>query len=129
MKIYLICSVRNAKPESISEAENYVKSLENDGHTVHYPPRDVDQTDDGVGLKICECHRKAMIECDEVHILFDPDSRGSLFDFGMAFVLNKPIRVVNDITRTKHKSYGNVMLELSKRNDFMGLCPFGSERE
>ena len=113
MKIYLICSVRNADSASKKEADAYVVQLESKGHTVHYPPRDVDQTDDGIGFNICNTHRKAIIECDEVHVLWNKESIGSHFDFGMAFALNKKIVVANGIERSKNKSYGNVLLFMS----------------
>lgn len=114
MKIYLICSVRNADESSKQEAEKYVRKLESQGHSVHFPPRDVDQTDDGCGLRICLQHRQAMEDCNSVHVLFDPNSKGSLFDFGMAFALNKPIVIAKPIAKTPHKSYGNVLLSIGE---------------
>ena len=50
MKIFLICPVRTSDDRYF--ADWIVYRLEQEGHTVHYPPRDVDQTDDGVGLEI-----------------------------------------------------------------------------
>jgi len=69
LKIYLICSVRKATKEQKQFAEGYVSQLESEGHEVHFPPRDTDQTDDGCGLAICESHQQALIEADEVHFL------------------------------------------------------------
>jgi len=92
-KVFLICPVRSGQFEAVANA--YVESLERLGWEVHHPPRDVDQTDDGIGLKICEAHREAMRNCEEVHIIYHPDSQGWLFDFGMAFMLEKPICLVN----------------------------------
>ncbi len=113
-KVFLICPVRSGELETVARV--YVDTLEKFGWEVHYPPRDVDQTDDGVGMKICEAHRKAMLECDEVHIIYHPSSQGWLFDFGMAFVLEKPIVLVNekDIEFPINKHYINVARELSK---------------
>lgn len=115
MKIYIICSVRNATEEQIAFAENYVRRLEHQGHEVHYPPRDTDQTDDGTGLNICISHRDAMEECDEVHVLWDKDSKGSHVDFGMAFAHYKPIVYVDNFATTPYKSYGNVIKAIGSK--------------
>jgi nucleoside 2-deoxyribosyltransferase len=89
MRIYLICPVRNAT----RTFESYVAELEAQGHTVHFPPRDVAQ-DCPTGQTICEKHRAAMIEADEVHVVWDVESKGSHFDLGMAYALHKPIVAV-----------------------------------
>ena len=86
-RVYLICPVRSCSEADWLFADAYVAWLERDGASVHYPPRDVDQTDDGVGLAISEAHREAMLGCDEVHVIWDGGSVGSHFDFGMAFML------------------------------------------
>lgn len=64
--MYLICPVRNCSPQQRQFAAEYVEELEQQGIKVHYPPRDVDQTDDGIGLRINEANRQALLECDEV---------------------------------------------------------------
>jgi len=118
MHIYLICPVRNC-PEEVSRfADDYVRRLEADGATVHYPPRDVDQTDDGIGLTISQAHRVAMKACDEVHVIWDPRSLGSHFDFGMAFMLQAwrevPIVLASPVERTPGKSYGNKLAAIAR---------------
>ena len=113
MKIYVICPVRRAGDE-VSTVSAYVSKLESEGHIVHYPPRDVDQTDDGIGLSICQHHRAAMEEADEVHVWWDYESTGSHFDFGMAYALHKPIFVVNNPNRTPNKSYTNILLAVAE---------------
>lgn len=119
MNVYLICPVRNVSPDDKHRATEYVATLERGGHRVHYPPRDVDQSDD-CGLAICEAHRDAMLVADEVHVLWNPASNGSHFDFGMAFMLAamKPIRfkVVGRLDKSSGKSYANVLLSISDRN-------------
>lgn len=112
-RIFLICPVRSGQLEE--ESRQYVEALEYMGHQVHYPPRDVDQTDDGVGLGICVAHREAMHLCDEVHIIYHPESTGWLFDFGMAFALRKPIYLVNysEIDFPAKKHYINAARVLS----------------
>ena len=38
---------------------------------------------------------RAMIEwADEVHIIYDGRSIGTVFDFGMAFALRKPVKII-----------------------------------
>lgn len=62
------------------------------GHTVRSPVFDDHDTLDELG--ICE-HNREMIEwADEVHIIWDARSIGTIFDFGMAFGLQKPIRII-----------------------------------
>jgi len=50
-----------------------------------------------------------MAQADEVHVHWNPESKGSHFDFGMAFALHKPIHLINMPEKTLHKSYGNVL--------------------
>jgi nucleoside 2-deoxyribosyltransferase len=90
MKIYLITPVRMAGPKIAEMAAHHTASLEAMGHKVHFPPRDAPQ-DCKTGRSICEAHLKAMRACDSVHVLWDVDSKGSHFDLGMAYALNKPI--------------------------------------
>jgi len=116
--IYLICPVRNRTDEQNELADRYVARLEKEGHVVHYPPRDVDQSDDGIGLGISAAHRKAMRRADEVHVIWDPESRGSHFDFGMAFMLQSwkkcPIVLVSAPERTTRRSYGNMLRAVAR---------------
>jgi len=92
----------------------YIQSLEKAGVKIHYPPRDTNQ-DDTIGVNICEENLKAISESNEVHIFWSGKSKGSLFDFGMAFALRKPIKLVNKIKPTIGKSFNNVLLALDKK--------------
>ena len=91
----------------------YVKNLEDQGIDVHYPPRDTNQNDT-IGFRICSQNKKAIIESDEVHIFYNPNSTGSLFDIGMAFAFEKPIRLINKVETTEGKSFANVLNYLNK---------------
>jgi len=91
MRAYLICPVRGHDP---SETADIVADLESQGWDVYWPHRDTDQ-DDPVGLKICEQNRRGIEESDAVFLMFDLDSRGSLFDLGMAFALRKPLTIIS----------------------------------
>ena len=123
MKVYLICPVRNCSEEQSEFLDSYVETLEKLGHEVHYPSRDVDQRDDGIGLGILEAHRKAMFGCHEVHIYWDQESKGSHFDLGMAWMLQavKPliIKYIVKPEHTKHKSFSNVITVLTERHSLV----------
>jgi len=131
MKIFLICPVRKRKKRTLKrfliwigiiadqdkqEQEailRYVSGLEEAGHEVHWPPRDTDQ-DDPIGLRICQDNGQAIKEADEIRIWWNEKSLGSHFDFGMAFILQKKIVLINpqSVQRTLTKSFTNVLLEL-----------------
>lgn len=93
MYIYVICPVRNVIKEQTDEIDKYVETLEKEGHTVHYPPRDVNQNDE-TGFNIVMAHKKAMIKCDRVDIFWDKTSTGSHQDLGMAIMANKHLHLV-----------------------------------
>lgn len=119
-KIFVICLVRNVKPKIQKCIEAYVTQLEQEGYDVYWPARDTDQSDP-IGLTICETNRTAIERAGAIHIWFDPQSQGSLFDFGMTFAFlkysKKRIVIANrhEVQRTPHKSFQNVLLELSLR--------------
>jgi hypothetical protein len=119
-RVYLICPVRGRSEADRVFADDYVARLEREGASVHYPPRDVDQTDDGIGLAISEAHREAMLGCDEVHVIWDGASVGSHFDFGMAFMLRAwkdvPIVLARPVEPTPTKSYGNKLATIAARD-------------
>jgi nucleoside 2-deoxyribosyltransferase len=86
----MIMPVRVTSEEVNQFASNYCQALETFGHEVHFPVRDAPQ-DDPTGRMICEVHRIAMLEADEVHVLWDINSKGSHFDLGMAYALGKKL--------------------------------------
>lgn len=45
-------------------------------------------------LELCEYNRLLIEEADEVHVIWDGRSVGTVFDFGMAFALKKPVQIV-----------------------------------
>lgn len=103
----------------------YVAKLEADGHDVYWPARNNPyQKTDKIGVKICGHNREKMFWADEIHIWYDKDSMGSIFDIGMffAFVGNKYFKkfiIINskDVVRTPHKSFENLVLTLAKKFD------------
>jgi nucleoside 2-deoxyribosyltransferase len=98
MKIALIGST-SYQPRFQVEAAK----LRHLGHTVRSPVFDDSLDLDELG--ICE-HNREMIEwADEVHIIWDQRSIGTIFDFGMAFALHKTTR----ITYLEPKTIAGVM--------------------
>lgn len=115
-KVFMICPVRIITKEVYQILQKYKMELEQRGYRVHFPPDDTNQLDP-VGLAICSQNRAAIRDADEIHIYWNPGSEGSRFDLGMAFMLEKPIRIINrdDVQRTPHKSFQNVLLELDAK--------------
>lgn len=113
MKIFLICPVRNATCEENTRIGAYVTGLESVNHSVYWPWRDTQQSDP-TGVRICADNRRALTEADEVHIWWSPESKGSHFDLGMAWALNKPIVRANPIEPTPAKSYSNFLLTVAR---------------
>lgn len=66
--------------------------MEQLGHRVHVPCLDDHPEMDE--LQICEQNKKYIQTCDEVHVLWDGRSVGTIFDFGMAFAFNKPLKLI-----------------------------------
>lgn len=105
--------------------ETYVAKLEADSYDVYWPQRDNRyQNTDTTGLLICEYNRERMFEADEIHIWYDKNSTGSVFDIGMFFMFVrthsfKRFVIINreDIPPTPHKSFENVILALGKQYD------------
>jgi nucleoside 2-deoxyribosyltransferase len=113
-KIYILCPVRNITEKQKKEIEKYVKKMDKKNE-VHYPPRNVDQ-DDETGINICKAHLEFMEKCDEVHIFWDRNSKGSHFDLGMAFALKRKMKLISHFQdRENHKSFLNVIFELQEQ--------------
>jgi hypothetical protein len=95
MRIFVICPVR--EPQWQEEIQLYVEQLEANGHNVHWPPRDTDQSTMNGGMDICARNADAINDADEVHIFYNGKSQGSHFDMGVAFALKKVVRVIKSI--------------------------------
>lgn len=109
MKIHLICPVRGVTDEQQEEIDTYVEALRLEGHTVHNPKYAVDQNDE-TGFGICAGHLNSMLTANRIDVFWDVNSKGSHFDLGMAFALNKAIKVVKTYQPDNEgKSYLKVM--------------------
>lgn len=109
MKVFIICTVRNAKEDYLKRLENYVLSLEKKGIDVYAPHRDTNQH--ALGYDICKQNMNAIKEADEVHIYYSSKSQGTHFDMGVAFALNKKIVIVENEPLTEGKSFQRMLVE------------------
>ena len=119
---FIICPVRNASEKVKIFLDSYVAELERQGYKVHYPPRDTEQSDP-TGVQICDTNLSAILESDEIHIYYEPESQGVHFDFGGLYMLvrilehNKRIVFINRDAFPKDdgvKSYAKVLWHLHK---------------
>lgn len=108
-RIFLICTVRNISDDIKTAQEAYVRTLEAEGATVHYPPRDTNQT--ASGIDICRQNFHAILNANEVHVFYNETSQGIHFDMGMAFALGKKIVVASNIPYGEGKSYARMLDE------------------
>ena len=81
-----------------SKMKDHAKKLEAEGHAVSMPA--FDDHSDFNELELCRYNLRRVKEADEIHIMWDQRSFGTMFDFGMAFALGKPIKVVFLETKT-----------------------------
>ena len=127
MKTFLICPVRGHNQE---ETRAIVERLESEGWRVHWPPRDTNQ-DDPTGLSICGDNRQAIQDADAVHVVWDGQSQGCLFDLGMAFAMGKRVIPLDLPNLTTGKSFQNMVIAWAKpcTHDFMDLILPPDRRE
>lgn len=104
--------------------KEYAAKLKAEGCEVYWPARDNPyQNTDKIGIQIITYNREKMLWADEIHIWYDKNSIGSIFDIGMFFVFTfdsfKKFIIINskDIMPTPHKSFENVILALAKEFD------------
>lgn len=110
MDIFIICTVRGAKPEYVKELEDYAAELESKGHNVHLPHRDTDQN--ARGIDICKQNAAAILNAHEVHIFYNEFSQGTHFDMGVSFAYAKRIKVIkNADIIPAGKSYPRMLME------------------
>ncbi len=122
MKIFLISPIKDAESKALERVREYVSSLENAGHQVHWPFRDTKQDDPIGGYEICRTNFDGILKADEVHIWYDETSGGSKFDMGGVFMLvamlgrEKKIVIANDveIVDNSKKSFYKVFKHLSE---------------
>src|SRR5262245_6581602 len=116
MRTFLICPVRGRDPSVFAAT---VSRLEADGYAVHWPPRDTNQ-DDATGLRICRDNAAAIVAADVVHVIWDGESQGCLFDLGVAFALGKRLIPLHLPPPTAGKSFQNMVREWASRAELPG---------
>ena len=73
------------------KAKELAEQLQAEGCEVYVPVvRTKQDTDE---LSIATSNREAMRQADEVHVIWDGTSHGVIFDLGMAFAMEKPIKL------------------------------------
>jgi hypothetical protein len=97
--IFLICPVRRADLKQLEKINKYLNETEKQGLKVYYPARDTNQIDD-IGYRICRDNASAIANSDRVHIFYDQDSSGSIFDLGVAYYYqwldkNRKFKIIN----------------------------------
>lgn len=102
---FLICPVRGKDPATYA---TIVTRLESEGYKVHWPPRDTDQVDDS-GYRICCDNAAAIAASDVVHVIWNGESQGCLFDLGVAFGLHKHIIPIELPPASEGKSFQNMI--------------------
>jgi len=60
----------------------------------HEPVTPMFDKQDATVISTLEHNRTLMEWADEVHLIYDGRSYGSIFDFGMAFALRKPMKII-----------------------------------
>lgn len=93
-----------------NKMEIYRDKLTRQGHSVLIPAFDDHPDLDDLG--VCKYNRQKISEADRIDIIWDARSIGTIFDFGQAFALHKPIKIIyiND------KTFTNVMRKYEKEN-------------
>jgi hypothetical protein len=87
MKIVIIGSTQYKEKFEIHKV-----TLEADGHEVKIPAFDYHPELDDLG--VCVHNRDLIRWADEVHLIWDRRSTGTIFDFGMVFMAEKTLKII-----------------------------------
>ena len=71
--------------------QSYARTLISQGHEPIMPAFDSEETS---VLETLTRNRRWMEMADEVHLIYDGRSYGSIFDFGMCFAMRKPLKII-----------------------------------
>lgn len=108
MKIFIIHSSGMYK-----QALDHAEKLESKGIETFVPLRDTEQVYT-TEKDILNSNLEGMRDVDEIHVIWDLSSLGVVFDMGMAFALDIPIKIIS--TKNHHwtkfvaKNEGNYIL-------------------
>ena len=81
-----------------NKASELAEKLRAEGHEVYVPGVQTKQDSDE--LTIANANRAAMRNADEVRVIWDGTSHGVIFDLGMAFAMEKPLKLEYVIPKT-----------------------------
>ncbi len=116
MNIFLICPVRKITDEEKQQILEYRLARMAAGDKVYVPFLDTDQNDP-TGYRICSDNLRAIDWAHEIHVWWNENSTGSLFDLGMAFALGKPVILANKVTPTEGKSFNNLLIAWAAKDN------------
>jgi len=114
MKIFFISPVRKAAPRTKKQCEQYVERLEKEGHQVHWPVRNTDQTDP-IGIRICDTNLSKIKEADEIHIWYLRKSSGIHFDIGAVYMLVRILGYKKKVIFVNRKRFAKKIAELTQK--------------
>jgi len=106
MKIFIVHSL--GLHDKVSA---YASKLRSEGHELYVPGTDTPQS--ASAEDILKYNLKGIKWADEVHVIWDGVSSGTLFDMGSAYALDKPIKIIYVKDRTWYsyaKSYQGIYL-------------------
>lgn len=94
-----------------SKMVEHKEKLEKCGHEVRLPLFDgMDPSTPNVELLINLFNREVVEWAEILHVFYDARSAWSLFDFGMAFMARKPIKIIH----LERKTVGNFLTQYEK---------------
>ena len=111
-KVFIICPMNSATKKQKTQIENYAKQLQSSDIEVCYP---ASNQIDNTGFKTCCDNRTAIADCTEVHVFWNKNSDGILFDLGVAFGLGKKLKIINpgDLDKKAGISFSNMIAKWS----------------
>jgi hypothetical protein len=86
MKIYILGSTAYQ-----IQIHKHARTLLSQGHEPIIPAFD---SESKTVLQTLTRNRELMKMSDEVHLIYDGRSHGSIFDFGMCFAMRKPLKII-----------------------------------
>src|SRR5574344_1387591 len=121
-KIFMICPVRNASEEQLEDMSKYVSDSKKCGYDVYNPNTDTVQTDLLGGLSICKQNATAIKESSGIHIFYDKNSMGSMFDLGCAYAYSKPLTIINgESIEYDESDFGDNLIKNWNKNQSLAL--------
>ena len=84
-------------------------ALADKGHICKLPAFDFFS---GTEIQMCTHNKELILWADEVHVLWDGRSTGTIFDLGMCFALNKKIKTIY----LEKKNFVNLLKQMVDNN-------------